>query len=345
MTPSLDAFAVILAGGSGTRFWPASTPTHPKQFLPLVSDTPLLVETAERAEALVGRDRIRIVSGAPLAEATRRALPDLIDEQFLFEPRARGTGPALTWASHELLLRHEEAMLISMHADHRIQPLGAFRDAAAKAIDAARGGRLCCLGVRPNRAETGYGYVRLGSELAPGVFRVDAFVEKPSAQTAEAYLRSGEYLWNTGIFVWRGADFIAAVEQHSPEIRAGLPHLRNGDVETFFDSVEMISVDVSVMERAGRIATVEAGFEWDDVGVWTAVARTRGQDPAGNTAVGAARFGGASDNIVWTDRVRATLLGVSGLVVVEANGELLVTTRDLAPRLNELRAALERDEE
>jgi mannose-1-phosphate guanylyltransferase len=345
MTGSLDAYAVILAGGSGTRFWPASTPHHPKQFLPLASDTPLLVETVERAEALVGRDRIRIVSGAVLADSTRRVLPDLTEDQFLFEPRARGTGPALTWASHELLGLDEGATLISMHADHRIEPFEAFQEATALAVGTARSGRLCCLGVRPSRAETGYGYVHLGRDLAPRVYRVDAFVEKPDEQTAEAYVRSGEYLWNTGIFVWRAADFLTAVEQHSPEIAVGLPHMRGGDVAAFFERVETISVDVSVMERAERIATVEAGFDWDDVGVWNAVARTREQDASGNTAIGLARFGQASDNIVWTDRVRATLLGVSGLVVVEAHGELLVTTRELAPRLNELRAALKQEEE
>lgn len=346
MTGPLDAYAVVLAGGSGTRFWPASTPAHPKQFLPLVSDAPLLVETVERAEALVGRDRIRIVSGAVLAETTRRALPHLEAGQFLFEPRARGTGPALTWASHELFRQDEGATLVSMHADHRIEPLDAFRDAAARAIDAARAGHLCCLGVRPSRPETGYGYVRMGSDLAPGgVYRVDAFVEKPNVETAEAYVRSGEHLWNTGIFVWRAADFLAAVAEHAPEIAVGLAHLRNEDVGGFFEAVETISVDVSVMERAEPIATVEAGFDWDDVGVWNAVARTRGQDVSGNTVVGSARFADASDNIVWADRVRATLLGVSGLVVVEANGELLVTTRELAPRLNELRSGLEGDEE
>jgi mannose-1-phosphate guanylyltransferase len=345
MTSLLDAYAVILAGGSGTRFWPASTPTHPKQFLPLASDTPLLIETVERARAMVGRDRVRIVSGAVLADTTRRALPDLGADQFLFEPRARGTGPALTWASHELLRHDAEAILISMHADHRIEPFDAFRDAAARAIDTAREGRLCCLGVRPRRAETGYGYVRRGRELMPGVYRADAFAEKPDAETAEAYVESGEYLWNSGIFVWRAADFLAAVERYSPEIAVGLPQLGSGDVDAFFESVETISVDVSVMERAERIATVEAGFEWDDVGVWNAVGRTRGQDASGNTAVGSARFGDATDNIVWTERVRATLLGVSGLVVVEANGELLVTTRALAPRLNELRAAIEKEEE
>jgi mannose-1-phosphate guanylyltransferase len=344
MTGSLDAYAVILAGGSGTRFWPASTPTHPKQFLPLASDTPLLVETVERAEALVGQDRIRIVSGAVLADSTRRALPDLTEGQFLFEPRARGTGPALTWASHELLRQDEGAILISMHADHRIEPFDAFREATALAVETARSGRLCCLGVRPSRAEPGYGYVHLGRGMASRVYRVDAFVEKPNAQTAEAYVRSGEYLWNTGIFVWRAVDFLAAVVQHSPEMAVGLPDLENGDVPAFFEGVETISVDVSVMERAERIATVEAEFDWDDVGVWNAVARTRGQDASGNTAVGLARFGQSSDNIVWTDSLRATLLGVSGLVVVEANGELLVTTRELAPRLNELRAALKQEE-
>jgi mannose-1-phosphate guanylyltransferase len=344
MTGTLDAFAVILAGGSGTRFWPASTPARPKQFLPLLSHAPLLVETVERAEALVGRDRIRIVSGVALADTTRRTLPDLTEEQFLFEPRPRGTGPALAWATHALRRQDPEAVVISMHADHRIAPFDAFRQATEKAIAAARDGFLCCLSARPDRPETGYGYVRAGKSLAPGVFRVDAFVEKPDVVTAEAYLRSGEYLWNTGIFVWRVGDFLGAIEENAREISAALPALERDDVDAFFEQVESISVDVAVMERADRIATIESEFEWDDVGVWNAVARTRGADASDNTVIGTARFGDASDNIVWTEQVRATLLGVTGLVVVEANGELLITTKELAPRLNELRADLERDE-
>jgi mannose-1-phosphate guanylyltransferase len=344
MTGTLDAFAVILAGGSGTRFWPASTPARPKQFLPLASDTPLLVETVERAEALVGRDRIRIVSGAALADATRHALPDLAEEQFLFEPRPRGTGPALTWATHELNRQDPDAILISMHADHRIVPFDAFRQATERAIETARAGFLCCLAARPDRGEPGYGYVRMGERLTSGVLRVEAFVEKPDRATAEEYVRSGKYLWNTGIFVWRVRDFLTSVVEHAREISGALPALDEDDPDSFFDRVDAVSVDVAIMERADQIAAIESQFEWDDVGVWNAIARTRKSDGLGNTVVGSARFAEAADNIVWAEDVRATLLGVTGLVVVEANGELLVTTRELAPRLNELRAFLERDE-
>lgn len=337
----VDAHAVILAGGSGTRFWPASTPDRPKQFLPLASERPLLVDTARRAETLVGRDRILVVAAAALAEPTRRLLPELSEDRFLFEPAPRGTGPALTWAAHAIAARDPRGVIVSLHADHRIEPIGELRETLSRAVRAAREGWLCCLGVRPDRPETGYGYVRLGREIAEGVHAVQRFVEKPDRETARAYVASGDHLWNSGIFVWRADAFLGAVRSHAPEIAAALPRLEAGDPRGFFARVAPISVDVGVMERADRIATVEASFTWDDVGVWDALPRTRGSDAAGNAAVGPARFHEADDNVVWVEDVRASLIGVSGLVVVEANGELLVTTRSLAPRLKELRTALE----
>ena len=198
----------------------------------------------------------------------------------------------------------------------------------------AREGFLCCVGVRPDRPEVGYGYVELGAELTPGSYEVARFVEKPDDETARSYVDSGRFLWNSGIFVWRARDLLAAARAHARELGAGLPLLAEGDVAGFFHRVEPVAIDVCVMERASHVATVEARFEWDDLGVWSALGRSRGVDARGNSVVGSARLLDATDNVVWTESVRATLIGVSDLVVVEANGELLVMPRDEAPRLN-----------
>lgn len=342
MTDRRGPYAVVLAGGTGTRFWPVSTERRPKQLLPLGSDRPLVVDAVERALATAGQDRVRVVAGRQLLPALRRLFPRLEERHFLAEPRPRGTGPALAWAAHHILSEDPQAVMLSMHADHVIEPPLEFRRTIRRAVAAAKGERLYCIGIRPDRPETAYGYVRLGRESAPGIFEAREFVEKPDLETARRYLDSGAYLWNTGIFAWRAADFLEVVRRHAPEIAAALPALEAGDVEGFFASAEPVSVDVAVMERAPSVGVVEATFRWDDVGTWTALARTRPADAAGNTVVGRAALVEARNNIVWSERGRITLFGVEGLVVVRSGRETLVAPRG---RVSELKAMLRRLEE
>jgi mannose-1-phosphate guanylyltransferase len=325
-------YTVVLAGGVGSRFWPASTPARPKQLLPLASDTPLIEETLARAVGLAGPRRLVVVTSAQLAAAFAD-LDDLSSASVLCEPEPRGTGPALVWAAHEIERREPGATMISMHADHRIVPFEGLETTLERAVECAGHGYLVCVGARPDRYETGYGYVHLGPPMGDGAHEVARFTEKPDLATAQTFVDSGEVLWNTGIFVWRCADFLAAAEE-APELAAALPRLRDGDVEGFFSSVRPIAVDRAIMERAARVATVEARFEWDDVGVWNALARARGVDSNGNAIVGRARLADARDNLVWCENSRANLIGVTGLLVVEANGEILVMPRECAGDLN-----------
>lgn len=335
---TLDAYTVILAGGIGSRFWPASTPARPKQLLPLAGPRPLIVDTLRRARALVGAERVLVVTSHELAERFAE-LPEAEGVTFLREPQARGTAPALGWAAHEVARRDPAAAMVSLHADHRIVPDEGLARTLERAVELAAEGRLVCVGAPPDRPEPGYGYVRTGPELGRRAFEVESFVEKPSPETAVRYLEDGRYLWNTGIFVWRARDLLTAIAAHAPEVP--LSALESGDIETFFEEAATIAIDVAVMERANRVATVEAGFEWDDVGVWNALPRTRGTDARGNAVVGEARLLDARDNVVWTESVRANLAGVSGLVVVEANGELLVMPRELAPELGDIQTRLD----
>jgi mannose-1-phosphate guanylyltransferase len=337
MTGRLNAYAVILAGGSGTRFWPASTPERPKQLLPLAGERPLVVDTLHRADRLVGLERTFLVAGEGLTGHILTAEPSLSAANCLIEPVPRGTGPALAWAAWHLQELDPDAVMVSMHADHLIDPLEELVAAIEIAAEHAREDRrLYSLGAPPTRPETGYGYVQLGEHLGSGAYEVRQFVEKPDGKTAEAYAASGEHLWNTGIFVWRVADFLAAVRESTPEIATALPELERGHVKEFFDGVVPVSVDVGVMERASRVGVVKAAFRWDDVGVWGSLARTRTPDEAGNVVVGQARCVDASENIVWSEGGRVNLFGVSGLVVVRTENEVLVTTRDRAPDLKEL---------
>lgn len=334
---------MILAGGVGTRFWPASTPTRPKQLLPLGGDLPLVRETRDRLEGLVAAERIHLLAGRDLGARLLEALPDLDAGNLLVEPVARGTGPVLAWASHEIARREPYAVLVSLHADHVIAPAAVFREQLARVAELARKhGRLFTIGAPPIRPETGYGYIRVGEAL-PGeddAFEVARFVEKPDARTAEGYLADGSYLWNTGIFVWPVSLFLDEVRAHSPEIAPHLGLLEDGGAEAFFHAVDPVSVDVGVLERSDRVAVAPARFDWDDVGSWEALARTRRPDARGNVAVGRAHLVDSEDCIAWAEEGSVVAWGVRELVIVHRRGVTFVMPRERAADLKDLLAGL-----
>lgn len=349
--PNPNLWTVILAGGVGSRFWPVSTPARPKQILPLASDQPLIRDTVDRILPLVPQDRLRILTGAHLADPILRAVPGLEPGNFLLEPRAAGTAPVLAWAAAELERRDPDAVMVSLHADHVIHPAESFRRLLADAADLAVGhGRLFTIGANPTRAETGYGYIRLGLPLeeageereetrGPGrarAYRVDRFVEKPDRATAEAYVASGEYLWNTGLFVWRAADLLDQLERHTPELAELIPILREGGTEEFFRRAPTLSIDEGLLERSDRVSVVKATFDWDDVGAWDAVYRTRPADAEGNVTLGEAYAVESRGTALYSDGGPIVAFGVEDLIVVRTAEMTFVTRRDRAPELKSL---------
>ena len=331
---------VILAGGIGSRFWPASTPSRPKQLLPLSSPRPLIVETVERGLKLVSPDRLRILAGHHLLEPFQRVLSQDAEDLFWIEPRPRGTAPVLVWAAHRMAQEDPDAVMVSLHSDHFLDPPQAFLDLLPRAAALARQhDLLLTTAVPPDRPETGYGYLRPGEPLdapsGPRAWRVGAFVEKPDRETAARYLEQG-YLWNSGIFIWTVRRFLEEVRLHAPEIGDLLPLLDEGRDEDFFRDVSPISVDEAVLERSGRVGTVEATFRWDDVGNWASLGRTREADGAGNVMEGRAWAVDSQRNIVWSEDGSVVLFGVQDLVVARSGPITLVTHRDRAPSLKEL---------
>ncbi len=341
--PDRHAWVTVLAGGIGSRFWPASRPERPKQLLPLASDRPLIVDTLERARALVPYDRVRILAGEHLVGPFRSALAEVPDEVYWVEPKARGTAPVLAWAAWKLARLDPDAVMVSLHADHRIEPLEAFVDTVASAVEvAARDELLLSIGVPPDRVETGYGHIEPGASLpAAGVaeaFRVARFHEKPDEETARSYTESG-FLWNTGIFVWKAATLLAELERHAPELARHLPLLDQAGDDAFFDAVPVSVIDRAVMERSDRVGTVAARFAWDDVGSWEALARTRTPDAGGNVVLGDARVVDGSGSVVYADEGSTiALLGADDLVVVHSGGTTMVMPRSRAGEMKELLA-------
>ena len=336
---------LILAGGSGSRFWPASTPARPKQLLSLGGDDPLVVEAVARALPLAGPGGIRVLAGASLLESLRGVLPELPPEAFQVEPMAKGTAPALAWAAVDALRADPGAVLISLHSDHVIDPPLAFQELLEGAVRvAASTGLLLTVAIPPDRPETGYGYLLPGAPVPPvagGVATrmVDRFVEKPDPATAARYMESG-YRWNSGIFVWRADRFLEELREHSPEIAPHLPLLEAGDVDAFFLAVPAMAVDHAVLERSRRVAAVDATFRWDDVGSWEALSRTRPADARGNVGVGAVHQVDCDHTVAWGEEGPVVLWGVEGLVVVRAGGVTLVCPRERAADLKTLLAQL-----
>jgi mannose-1-phosphate guanylyltransferase len=339
---SLDAplWAVVLAGGTGSRFWPVSLPVRPKQLLPLSGDRPLIAETLARVSPLLEPGHVRILTGARLAAPILKALPEISQEQLLVEPLARSTAPALAWAAHEIAARDPDAIMLSVHADHVINPAEAFRSLILELASLTREHRrLFTIGVAPTRPETCFGYIRVGQPLGTSsdVAEVAAFVEKPPRETAREYLLRGGYLWNTGIFVWRAQDLLDQLARHTPELAELMPLLAAGDVATFFEHAPDLSIDEGLLERSDRVAVARATFEWDDVGGWDALGRVRPTDPAGNVAVGDAHLVESQECVTWAEDGAIVLFGARDLVVVRAHGITFVAPRE---RTAELKALL-----
>jgi mannose-1-phosphate guanylyltransferase len=343
--PDDGFWAVILAGGAGTRFWPISTPQRPKQLLPLGQGASLIEDTVDRLEPLVGKERLRILTGRHLAGPLLQQVASLSTEQLMVEPEARGTAPVLAWAAHTIAQREPLAVMASLHSDHVIRPARAFRTQLQQAAEFARAEqRLVTFGVSPTRPETGYGYIRVGTRVGGDdseIYEVAQFVEKPTRETASDYVRRG-FLWNSGIFVWPVQLFLEELKRAAPRLGALLPLLDQGNVAEFFASAPTISVDEAVLEKSDRVVVMPTRFEWDDVGAWDAVGRTRHADADGNVSVGQTFPVDAHNCIAWSEDGAIVLFGVNDLVVVRAGGVTLVTARERTPELKSLLKQLPR---
>lgn len=332
-------WVVILAGGVGSRFWPVSTPDRPKQLLPLGSERPLLADTVTRILPLVPGERLRILTGESLADPILEVVPGLGREHLLLEPRARGTAPVLGWAAAELVKDDPDAILISLHADHVIEPGSEFRGLLAEiGRHAAVTDHLYTIGIEPTRPDTGYGYIQVGDQIAtePDLFEAIDFVEKPDPDTAREYLHRGGYLWNSGIFVWRAATLLEELRRHTPEIGELLPLIEDGRVDEFFDRAPSLSIDEGLLERSDRVAVARAAFHWDDVGTWDAVARTREVDSRGNVGVGDHHLVDCEGCIAWAEEGSVVVFGARDLVVVRTGETTFVAPREKTAELKEL---------
>ncbi len=341
----MNRWGVVLAGGTGSRFWPLSTPSRPKQLLPLIDSRPLVVNTVERFAPIVDAERTLVLTNAALVVPIRELLPGLPSENVIAEPKPAGTAAARTWAALEIARRAgaggtggggREAVMLSVHAVWAIGDAARFRERLTRAAEvAATHHVLVTVGVVPSRADPGFGYIEPGEPVDGELRRVARFIEKPGHAEAERLVSAG-CLWNSGIVDWRAGDFLDEVQRLTPEVSGALA-AHADDRVAFFAAVQPVSVDVGVLERSDRVVVLPGDFGWDDVGTWSALRRVRRLDTDGNASSGPVYAIDSSGNVVHAaDGVDVVLYGVRDLVVVAQRDLTLVTNVERAADLKEL---------
>jgi mannose-1-phosphate guanylyltransferase len=330
----MNVWAVVLAGGVGSRFWPLSTAGQPKQLLPLASDQPLLLDALERLRRVAPLERTLVLANATLAGAIAEVATDLPRTNLLAEPVPAGTAGALAWAALQIARLGSPAdVMVCVHADWAIADAKSFAHSLSEAARvAAETGALVTVGVVPTRDDPGFGYVVPGEEHQSGARTVARFHEKPSRERAAELRRDGA-LWNSGIFAWRVEVFLDELRRHTPEVARALDESTEG---AYFRSVKPVSVDVGLLERSSNVLMLSADFGWDDVGTWGALLRARAPDASGNVSHGAVHARDAERNVAYTTGAPIVLFGVSDLVVVSTGDVTLVTTPDRSADLKQL---------
>jgi mannose-1-phosphate guanylyltransferase len=332
-----DAHIAILAGGEGTRLWPLSRSKRPKQLLRLSGERSLIQQTVDRLLPLVSPDRILIVTERSHADDLRAQLPELPDASIVVEPTRRGTAAALLLAALHVRDRAGSATWASVHSDAFITEDEEFRRTLAAALEAASSGEsLITTGVRPRFPATGYGYIQFGEPVREvqgyTLRRVKRFVEKPDHDTARAYVESGEYLWNPGVFVWHNDALLEAFKAHLPDVYETLASVPLAGIDDAYAHARRETIDTGILEKATNVATIPADFGWSDIGSWAELWELAERDAEGNVWRGDGRVLAADSkrNLVFAEGRSVALVGVDDLVVVETADAVFICPRERA---------------
>ncbi len=327
--------ALIMAGGKGERFWPRSRKAYPKQFIDIMGCGKTMIQlTVDRILPLTAMEDIYIVTNEQYKQLVREQLPQLPEENILCEPEGRNTAPCIGLGAAYMLRRNEDAVMMVLASDHLIKQEDCYREIMKEAISVAeQEENLVTIGITPSYPETGYGYIKRNMQIALGSAReVERFVEKPNRETAEKYLQSGEYLWNSGMFVWKASTYMKAMKNFLPDIYEGLCRIqasigteKEGEVlRKEFMAMRSISVDYGILEKANRIYAFSGEFGWDDVGSWLAVERFRDVDESNNLLTGNVVTVGVQNCIIEANKRLIAAVGLDGLVVVDTEDATLI---------------------
>ena len=336
-------YAVIMAGGIGSRFWPKSRKAHPKQFLNVFGDATLIQNTVARLQGVVPPERCFVVTHERYREQTLDQLPAVPEENILTEPVSRNTAPCIAYAAIKISAIDPEATMIVLPADHLIKNVRQFHNVLRVAIEKAQEpGALVTIGITPTHPETGYGYIQFDGQIdmdePPRPFPVRTFAEKPDIETAEHFIDSGDFLWNSGMFIWRADSILQQMQKHLPDAYEAFEPLKEAlgtekereALVKAFQSCPHISIDYGVMERADSVYVVPGSFGWNDVGDWRAVYGLSDKNDRGNAIQGNVIMQDSSRCLVHADGRLVVLVGMHDAVVVDTNDAVLVCHRESA---------------
>lgn len=341
--------AVILGGGSGTRLWPLSKTTFPKQFLSLPSGNSMIQETLSRVASLVAPEYFWVVTGRSIAGLVHEFLPAVPQSHILGEPVGRNTSAAIAWAASAIAREDPQATMIVLPADHVIRKVQAFNQTLRLAVHLAEQGYLVTLGIKPTAPETGYGYIRYATPVSEGfdhqAFRAERFVEKPDLATARSYLQDGHYVWNSGMFIWKVETILAELHQHLPELARnidimvdamGTPRER-ATFDELWPSLQTISIDYGVLEKTRNLVVIPSDIGWNDVGNWEQYASLFPADEHGVRSVGAHVDKGSRDIFVYNNTARQVFtIGLEDVIIVEMEDKTVICHKDSVQRVKEV---------
>lgn len=330
----MSIYVVIMAGGVGSRFYPMSTSSMPKQFLPLFSNKSMIRETYERVLPLVDTENILVSSNHSFASLIEHTLPEVSSQNLLLEPVGRNTGPALGLCALHAMQLDPDAIVISVHSDHFIRRESRFLNILNQGVELARKGRIVTLGITPDYPETGYGYIRRGrkhSDCTFEAYTVDKFVEKPDSETAKSYLRTNEYLWNAGMFIFQAKQLLDEMKLHCLELYDGLSNLGyniSGECPIQYNQLPSIAIDVAVMERSCSVSVIPCDIGWSDVGSFTSLYKLHDGDSDGNVSLSSdcdLYCIDSNSNLIRAQGSKSVaLIGVSDLMIIDTEDCLLV---------------------
>lgn len=345
----MENFGVILAGGRGERFWPASRKNRPKQLLKLISDKTMLDETISRISMIVAKNNIILVTNEELKNLISQQIPALEETNFAIEPVPKNTAPAIGLSAAKIIAEHGDGIMFVLSSDHRIEPVSTFIEALKSAREIAiNEDKLILLGIEPSWAETGYGYIEMGQARNENngftAFEVRSFKEKPNRVLAQEYYLDGRHLWNSGIFIWKASKILSEIDIHLPELGAKLhKYIDNYNqkekiLSEIFEGITPISIDYGVLEKSHSVAVLRAKFTWDDVGSYTALERILKKDNDGNVKVDKSchMLDTYETTIINDAEGIVVTFGVSDLVIVRSHDVLLVMHKTRIPQMREL---------